>query len=423
MTLTVATPRSLTALPRRSLFPRFTVGPASDRRSHLGFYLLITALLLAPANMLHAQSTTASPAGSQPTAWQVYVSAFAAGDRGAIHQLRLDGRTGELSSAETSLAIEHPFFFAISPDKRYLYSIEAPGSFGGEQDEFLTAWKLDPSGGPAVRLNRQSTRGTAACYVDIDATGKQALVANYLTGSVASLPILADGSLGPLASFVQHEGSSVRPDRQSGPHAHCFTISPDNRFAYAADLGIDQVRAYQLDPTTATITPATQPFVRTPPAAGPRHLTFAPSGNHVYVINELSNSITHYRFQPESGFLIESKTVSTLPEDFTGTSHCADLKITPDGRFLYGTNRGHDSLAAYAIDAQGELTLIEIRPSLGQGPQNLAITPDGRWLLCGNMPGDRLVVFAIDSTTGKLTPAGEPLVTPSPSCIRILAAP
>lgn len=415
MPLTVFRPRRLTALPtgRRNLFSTAV--------------WLFAFPLLVPTPMTHAQSDSpqsdSSRAGSaEPTHWQLFVSAFAAGDEGAIRSFRLDANSGELTPLRDGVAIEHPFFFAFSPDGRFLYSIEAPGSFGGTEDEFLTAWKVSADGGTLTRLNRQSTRGTAACYVDVDATGKQALVANYLTGSVASFPIREDGSLGPIASFVQHSGSSVNPDRQVAPHAHCFTISPDNRFAYSADLGIDRILAYQLDPATGTISPAPQPFVRTPPGAGPRHLTFAPDGRNVYVINELLNSVTHFRYLPDSGFLIEGRTISTLPDDFIGTSHCADLKITPDGRFLYGTNRGHDSVVAYAIGEGGDLTLIEIRASLGQGPQNLAITPDGRWLLCANMPGNNLATFAIDPATGKLTPAGEPLATKSPSCIRILAA-
>ena len=252
------------------------------------------------------------------------------------------------------------------------------------------------------------------------ATGGSVLVANYGSGSVAALPVQDDGSLSPAASFVAHVGSSVDPARQQGPHAHCIVISPDNRFAYAADLGLDQILAYRLDATHATLSSNWQAFVRTPPGAGPRHLTFHPSRPQIYVINELGNSITRFDCQADSGLLVERQTISTLPDDFDGQSYCADVKITPDGRFLYGTNRGHDSIAAYRIEEDGRLTLVAIEPSLGQGPQNLAIAPGGRLLLCANMPGNNVAVFRIDPQTGRLTSAGPPISLPKPSCIRVL---
>jgi 6-phosphogluconolactonase len=268
-------------------------------------------------------------------------------------------------------------------------------------------------------LNRQSSLGTSTCYVDVDATGKTVVVANYSTGSVAAFPVQADGSLGKATSFAQHAGSGVNRDRQEGPHAHCMVISPDNRFAYSADLGMDKILCYRLDAGQGKITPGRQSFVRTPPGAGPRHLTFQPDGRHVYVINELANSVTLFDHDPETGFLFERQTISTLPKEFTGTSHCADLKITPDGRFLYGTNRGHDSIAAYRIGADGQLTLLAIVPSLGKGPQNLAITPGGAFLLCANMPGNNVAVFRIDPQGGGLTSIGKPVSLPGPSCIKI----
>ena len=245
------------------------------------------------------------------------------------------------------------------------------------------------------------------------------VVANYSTGSVASLPVKRNGSLGKAVSFVQHKGSSVDPARQQGPHAHCIVISPDNRFVYAADLGLDQVLGYRLNPAEARLVPNRQPFVRTPPKAGPRHLAFHPNGKHVYVINELANSVTLFDYDSKSGMLIERQTISTLPGDFDGTSYCADLKITPNGRFLYGTNRGHDSIAAYALDDDGRLTLRGIHASRGKGPQNLAIAPGGKLLLCANMPGKNVVLFRIDQVSGKLTSIGQPLTMPSPSCIMI----
>ncbi len=349
----------------------------------------------------------------------VFISAFAAGDDGAIHAYQLEMETGRLKLVHRTTDVEHPFFMAVSSDHRFLYSIHAQ-KFGGEEHEQVAAYEIEGRTGRLKLLNRQSSLGSASCYLDVDATGKTVLVANYSTGSVASLPVQADGSLAEASSFIQHAGSSVDPKRQDGPYAHCIVVSPDNRFAYAADLGIDQVLGYRLDAATAKISPNQQPFVRTPPGAGPRHLTFHPNGKRVYVINELKNSVTLFDYAAESGMLIERKTISTLPEDFDDTSHCADLKITPDGQFLYGTNRGHDSIAAYEIGDDGRLKLIEIEPSLGKGPQNLAITPCGKLLLCANMPGDNIAVFRIDPQTGTLKSVGDPISVPKPSCIMML---
>lgn len=349
----------------------------------------------------------------------VFISAFAAGDEGAIHAFQLDLQTGQLAAVERATDVEHPFFLAISPNQRYLYSIHAR-TFGGTEHEEVAAYAIAGRSGRLTLLNRQSAGGTAACYLDVDATGRTVLVANYASGSVAALPVRGDGSLGEAASFFAHAGSSVDRARQEGPHAHCMVVSPDNRFAYAADLGLDQILGYRLDATTAKLSPNRQPFVRTPPGAGPRHLTFHPHTRQVYVINELSNSITLFDCDGESGMLVERQTISTLPEGFDGQSHCADLKITPDGRFLYGTNRGHDSIAAYRIGEAGRLTLIAIEPSLGKGPQNLAIAPGGELLLCANMPGNNVAVFRIVSETGRLISAGPVVSMPKPSCIRIL---
>lgn len=348
----------------------------------------------------------------------VFISAFAAGDKGAIHAYRLDANTGSLTPVERTSGVENPFFLALSPDQRFLYSIHAK-TFGGKEHEQVAAYELVGRTGKLKLLNRQSALGTAACYLDVDAKGQAVVVANYLTGSVASLPVKADGSLGEAVSFVQHVGSSVDPARQKEPHAHSIVVSPDNRFAYAADLGLDQVLSYRLDATTAKLSPNDPPFAKTPPGAGPRHLAFQPGGKQMYVINELSNSVTVFDYNAHSGGLAERQTISTLPKDFNGKSYCADLKITPNGRFLYGTNRGHDSIAAYEIGDDGRLTLVSIEPSLGKGPQNLAITPDGKLLLRANMPGNNIAVFQIDPA-GRLKSTGDPVSHPSPSCIMLL---
>jgi 6-phosphogluconolactonase len=349
----------------------------------------------------------------------VFVTAFATGEAGGIHAYEFDAQSGKLKHLHRTDGVENPFFLAISPDRKFLYSIHAK-QFGGKEDEQVAAYEVVGRSGELKLLNRQSAKGTAACFLDVDRTGRMLVVANYSSGSVASLPLKPDGSLGEPVSFFPHRGSSVNPQRQKEPHAHCIVVSPDNKYAFANDLGTDQILCYKLEPATAKLAPNDPPFAKAPAGAGPRHLRFHPNGKRVYVINELLNSVTVFDYDAVSGKLTQRQTISTLPADFSGTSHCADLKITPNGKILYGTNRGHDSIACYAIGDDGTLTLIAIEPSLGKGPQNLAITSDGAWLICANMPGNNVAVFRIDTRTGKLKSAGEPVKQNSPSCIMLL---
>jgi 6-phosphogluconolactonase len=349
----------------------------------------------------------------------VFVTAFAPGEQGGIHAYAFDLKEGTLKPLHHTGGVENPFFIALSPDRRFLYSIHAK-QFGGKENEQVAAFELVGRTGELKLLNRQSSLGTASCYLMVDQTGKTLVVANYSSGSVASLPIKADGSLGEHVSFFQHKGSSVNPDRQKEPHAHCIVVSPENKYAFACDLGADQILCYKLDPVAAKLTPNTVPFAKAPAGAGPRHLTFHPNGKRAYVINELANSVSVFDYDAAAGTLTERQTISTLPANFKGSSYCADVKITPDGKFLYGTNRGHDSLACYRIGDDGKLSLIAIEPSRGKGPQNLAIAPDGHWLLCANMPGNNIAVFQIDPKTGHLKATGEPVKQTGPSCIMLV---
>jgi 6-phosphogluconolactonase len=345
----------------------------------------------------------------------IFVSAFASGEKAGIHAFGFDSEKGTLKPLKRATGMQSPFFIALSPDKRFLYSID---EFGGK-DNFVAALAIEGRGGDLRPLNRQNTRGTASCFMEVDPTGKTVLIANYSSGNVSSFPVKSDGSLGESVSFFQHSGSSADPERQKGPNAHCFVVSPEGKHALACDLGIDKVMIYTLDAATAKLAPNTaQPFAKLTPGSGPRHLTFHPNGKLVYVINELANTITLFDWNAADGTLKEKQSTATLPKDFTGKSYTADLKITPNGKHLYGTNRGHDSLASYRIAEDGTLTLLTIQPSGGKGPQNLLITPDGRWLLCANMPGNNVVVFQIDTASGAITAKGEPVEVPMASCIR-----
>ena len=346
----------------------------------------------------------------------VFISAYTGGDDSAIHAYELDPGTGSMGLIHRTTDVAYPFMMTLSPDRKFLYTNHSVGGFGKGGDQ-VAAYELVGRTGELKLLNRQSTVGTAACYTEIDSSARSVLVAHYDSGQIVSLPVLKDGTLGAVVSVMTHEGSSVNADRQECAHGHCVVVSPDDRFAYAADLGIDKVMCYRLDAATAMLSPNEQPFVSTRPGAGPRHLTFHPNGKFVYLINELDSTITLFDYEVDSGFLTERQTIPTLPPDFDGHNQCADIKCTPDGRFLYGTNRGHDSIAAYRIDDNGRLTLLAIEPSLGKGPQNLAMTPDGGLLLCANEPSHNVVLFRIDLESGGLSQVGESILMPEPSCI------
>ena len=230
----------------------------------------------------------------------------------------------------------------------------------GQKGGAVAAFAMDRKTGKLTFLNRVSSKGSGPCYVSVDRSGKAVMVANYNSGSVALMPLKEDGSLQEASTFLQHAGSGAIPQRQKGPHAHSINPSPDNRFAVATDLGLDEVLVYKLDPVKGTLAPNDPPFTKVDPGAGPRHFDFSPDGRHAYVINEMGNSVTAFSWDAKRGALAVLETVSTLPKDFHGQSDCAQVRVHPNGRFLYGSNRGHDSIAVFAIDrAKGTLTPVE----------------------------------------------------------------
>jgi 6-phosphogluconolactonase len=257
----------------------------------------------------------------------------------------------------------------------------------------------------------------------VDKTGRNVLVANYGSGSVACLPVKEDGRLAEASAFIQHTGSSVNPQRQQGPHAHSVNMSPDNRFAMVADLGLDEVLVYRFDPVKGSLAANDPPFAKVKPGSGPRHFAFHPGGKFAYVINELASTVTALAYDARRGILSEVQTVSTLPPGFTGTSTTAEVQVHPSGKFLYGSNRGHDSIAVFGIDARkGTLTPIEHVPTQGKTPRNFGIDPTGSYLLAANQSSDNVVVFRIDPQTGRLTPTGQVLEVGIPVCVKFVAA-
>lgn len=283
---------------------------------------------------------------------------------------------------------------------------------------------MDRETGRLRLLNQVSSAGPGPCHLAVDASGRDVLVANYTGGSVAVLPIRTDGSLGEATARVQHTGSSVNPNRQREPHAHCVALSPDNRFAFVADLGIDQVKSYRFDPVRGTLTANDPAFVALPPGSGPRHLAFHPDGRHAYVINELLSTVTVLDYAAPTGAFSLRQTVSALPDGFTGRSTAAEIAVHPSGKFAYGSNRGQDSVAVLTIAAgTGELTPIQQARTGGKTPRHIAIDPSGHYLWAENQDSGNITIFKIDEQTGRLNPTGQVLPVGSPVCVEFLPLP
>ncbi|MCC6820286.1 MAG: lactonase family protein [Verrucomicrobia subdivision 3 bacterium] len=352
-------------------------------------------------------------AGEQFVFFGTYTGAKSQG----VYVSRFDPATGRLTPPELAADIRNPSFLALHPNERYLYTVGEAAEAQDKGNGSVSAFAIDAQTGKLTLINRHSSGGGEPCHLAVDAKGKCVLAANYGSGSVAVLPIHADGSLGAPATTIQHTGSSVNPQRQAGPHAHFICPAPDNRFALACDLGLDRVIAYQLDLNGPTLNPAKPEFATVAPGAGPRHLTFSPDGKFVYVINEMISSIVVFRYDAKSAALTEVQTISTLPKDAATTSYCAEIAMHLTGQFLYGSNRGHDSIAVFAVDRKsGRLTSLEYTTTQGKTPRHFAIDPTGRWLLAENQGSDSVVLFSIDAVTGKLKPAGQTVTVGSPVC-------
>jgi 6-phosphogluconolactonase len=349
----------------------------------------------------------------------VYFGTYTRGSSKGIYVSRFDATTGKLSSPELAAEAKNPSFLALHPGGKFLYAVGEISGPDGQPGGAVSAFARDTATGRLTLLNQQSSGGNGPCHVSVDATGKCLMVANYGGGSIAALPILADGRLGEAATRIHHIGSSVNPKRQTKPYAHFITPSPDNRFAITCDLGLDKVLVYRLDPTTARLVTNQPPYAVVPHGAGPRHLAFSPSGRFAYVINEMALTITVFSYDAARGVFFEEQNISTVPAGYviSEKDSCAEIAIHPGGKFVYGSNRGHDSIAVFAADATtGRLTLIQDEPTMGKTPRHFAIDPSGRWLLAENQNSDSVVVFAIDAATGKLSPTGQTLTVGSPVC-------
>lgn len=345
----------------------------------------------------------------------LYVGTYTSGSSEGIYTYGMNPETGELTRF-SSVKSNNPSFLAVNPG-RFLYAVNEVGEMDGRRTGGVSAFAIGPEG-KLTFINQQPSEGSDPCHLSFGKGRKCLLVANYTGGNVAVLPIQRDGSLGPASDVKQHEGSGPR-EQQKGPHAHFIKLDRANRFAFAADLGSDKVMIYRFNSATSKLDAAPQPFAALHSGAGPRHLTFHPNGRHIYVINELDSSITTFKYNPVKGTLTAFESVSTLPRDFTGTSYCADIHVSRSGRFLYGSNRGHNSIVVFAIDSRsGRLNLVEHVSTEGKWPRNFTIDPTGRFLLVANQHTDNVVVYHINSQTGRLTPTGHTAEIPVPVCLQ-----
>jgi 6-phosphogluconolactonase len=338
-----------------------------------------------------------------------------------IYLARLNLATGQLTAPEPVAEVTNPTFLAFHPNGKFLYAIGEIADFGGQKTGAVSALAIDPQTGRLTLLNQQPSQGVGPCHVSVDATGRNALVANYGGGSVSCLPIGADGRLAPPSCSIQHFGSSVNPKRQAGPHAHSINVAPDNRFAFVADLGMDQLFVYKFDAAKGKLAPNDPPSAVLKPGAGPRHFAFHPNKRFAYVINELDSTVTAFRYDMAQGTLETLQSLSTLPADWSGASTTAEVAVHPSGRFLYGSNRGHDSIAIFAVDENtGKLTFLGCESTQGKHPRNFGIDPSGRFLVAANMQSDNVVVFRIDPQSGKLQATGSTISLPMPSCVKFM---
>ena len=346
----------------------------------------------------------------------MYVGTYTNGKSKGIYSFKFDSATGKATPMGLAAETANPSFVAIHPNGKYLYAV------GEMQGGAVTAYSIDTASGKLKLLNTVGSQGSGPCHLNVDKTGRNLLVVNYNSGSAAVFPIGGDGSLKAASSTVQHKGSSV-DKRQQGPHAHSVNMSPDNRFAVVADLGLDEVKVYKFDATAGKIEPNTPPAAKVKAGSGPRHFSFHPNGKNAYVINEIGMAITAFKWDAKKGVLTETQMISTLPPDFAGSREglsTAEVRVHPSGKFVYGSNRGHNTIAVFQVKGD-KLAYVENVGTQGRTPRNFNIDPSGQFLLAENQGSDSIVIFKIDQKTGKLTPTGQTIEVGAPVCIRFLA--
>jgi 6-phosphogluconolactonase len=377
---------------------------------------MVGSISLAGANIpVHAASS-----------YLAYVGTYTAASKG-IYSFRFDPATGRFTSIGVAAELPNPAFLATDPQHRFLYAVTEMGSEPGAEDYKKNGWvssfSIDRKTGALTFLNKVDAGGGGSCHLVVDKTGKTLFVANYGSGNVASFAIKPDGSLGERTGFDQHNGSSVNTARQQGPHAHAVVLSPDNRFLFVPDLGMDQVRIYRVDDKKGTFGPNDPAFASVKAGLGPRHFAFGHGAKFAYAVCEMGSSVAVFSYNAEKGSLTPVQTISNLPDDFKGEDNSAEIEVDRSGRFLYASNRGNDSITVFAIDqAKGTLTKVEVVPTQGKTPRNFTLDPTGKYLIAANQDSNNMVVFSVDPKDGKLKPAGQTIDTPTPVAILFVPA-
>lgn len=368
---------------------------------------LLLALLVGPV------------AAAAESMW-VFVGTYTGKNSQGIYRVAFDPATGKLGRPELAAEIASPSFLAIAPDRKHLFCVCELSQFKGKKAGGVASFALDATTGELKPINQESSVGAGPCHITCDKQGKNVLVANYGGGSVAVLPVGPDGKLSPASDFEQHKGSGADRGRQEGPHAHSVNLDSTNTFAVVADLGLDKLLVYKFDPAQGKITPNDPPSVGLPPGSGPRHFAFHPNGKYAYTNNEMTSTLTALSYDAAKGEFQILNELSTLPKPVKGNS-TAETVVHPNGKFVYTSNRGHNSIAIFSIDeATGKITAVGHQGEGVKIPRNFNIDPSGKWMIVANQAGDSLVVFAIDPTTGKLTPTDQKVTVGSPVCVKFV---
>ena len=336
-----------------------------------------------------------------------------------IYRFSLDTRTGALTQQGVTGGIANPTWLALHPSGRVLYAVSEVREYDQRSGGAVVAYARDAITGELTRINDALTLGAGPCYLSLDPTGHLLMAANYTSGSLTVFPVRADGGLEPASQVIQHAGAGPVADRQEGPHAHSILPDPSGHYVLAADLGIDKVMVYRIDLEANRLEPADPPSADLAPGAGPRHIAFHPNGRWLYVTGELDSTLTVFAWDSERGRLGRVQAISTLPEGWQGINYPAEVAVASSGRFVYMSNRGHDSIAIFAVDeATGRLTPVGHEPTQGAFPRHFALDPTGTFMLVANQDSDNVVVFRVDQVTGKLAPTGHAVEVPMPVCVR-----
>lgn len=388
-------------------------------------FLFWGALCLAGLGVMGLGAEPARSTADHPLLW-VYFGTYTSGKSKGIYYAQLDLATGKLTAPELAAESANPSFLALHPNGQFLYAVNEVNSFKGQKSGAVSAFALDPRTGALTLLNEQASGGDSPCHLNVDHTGKDVLVANYGSGSCELLPLEADGRLAAASALIQHHGTSVNPSRQEGPHAHGAYFDPSNRFALVPDLGLDKVMIYRFDPAKGSLEPNDPAFASLAPGSGPRHLAFHPSGKYAYVISEMLCTVTAFNYDKARGQLELFQVLSTLPKGVPVAPNysTAEIEAHPSGRFVYGSNRGHNSIAVFNVDSlTGRLSLVQNVSTQGKTPRGFGIDPTGQYLIAANQDSDSVVVFRIDRSTGQLTPTDETISVGAPVCVQFLAVP